>query len=135
VAALPGAPGLKAAQDPWSSRTFRTLSPRFARPGPTYETQLVRSRDLSRWESSPLNPVLAHSDEDKVIASPSLDERRRREIARAVDISNSDMDLCEFRGKTVISYTWGKQQASEFLAGVEYDGSLEDSLKDFSPAR
>ena len=28
-----------------------------ARPGPRYETHIVRSRDLIRWESSPLNPV------------------------------------------------------------------------------
>ena len=34
-----------------------------ARPGPNYETYLVRSRDLIRWESSPLNPVLKASPE------------------------------------------------------------------------
>lgn len=30
-----------------------------------YETHVVRSRDLIHWESSPLNPVLCASEEDK----------------------------------------------------------------------
>ena len=46
-----------------------------ARPGPNYETHVVRSRDLIRWESSPLNPVLKASPEDKLIAQPEADRR------------------------------------------------------------
>ena len=33
--------------------------------GPRYETYLVRSKDLVRWESSPLNPVMVASEQDK----------------------------------------------------------------------
>jgi hypothetical protein len=32
-----------------------------ARPGPRYETHIVRSRDLIRWDSSPFNPCSATS--------------------------------------------------------------------------
>lgn len=104
-----------------------------SRPGPKYETHIVRSRDLIRWESSPFNPVLAASDQDKTIAEPSLSPDERRLIARAKNINNSDVDLCEYRGKTVIYYSWGNQQGTEFLASAEYDGSLKAFLQGFFP--
>lgn len=104
-----------------------------AKPGPNYETYLVRSRDLIRWESSSLNPVLKASPEDKQIANPKLTEDQRAKIARAVDLNNSDVDLCEFQGKTIITYSWGNQQGTEFLAEAVYDGSLASFLKGFFP--
>jgi alpha-L-fucosidase len=104
-----------------------------ARPGPNYETHIVRSKDLIRWEPSPFNPVLKASPEDKLIASPKLNADQRAKIARAVDLNNSDVDLCEFRGKTIITYSWGNQQGAEFLAQAAYDGSLASFLKGFFP--
>src|SRR5437667_2668271 len=41
-----------------------------ARPGPTYETFIVRSKDLKHWKSSRFNPVMAFSEEAKRIANP-----------------------------------------------------------------
>jgi alpha-L-fucosidase len=104
-----------------------------ARPGPTYETHIVRSKDLKRWESSRLNPMMAFSDEDKSIANPKLTPEQRKTIAQAKDINNSDLDLCEFRGKTVIYYSWGNQQSKEFLAEAVYAGTLADFLRSFFP--
>jgi alpha-L-fucosidase len=104
-----------------------------AKPGPTYESHIVRSRDLVHWQSSPLNPMLAFSPDDKRIANPTLTPEQRKVIATAVDINNSDLDFCEYRGKTVISYSWGNQQGREFLAEASYDGSLSRLLKGFFP--
>jgi hypothetical protein len=104
-----------------------------ARPGPTYESHVVRSKDLKRWESSRLNPVLAFSDEDKAIANPKLTVEQRKAVAQAKDINNSDVDLCEFKGKTVIYYSWGNQQGKEFLAEAVYDGTLANFLRSFFP--
>jgi hypothetical protein len=104
-----------------------------ARPGPTYESHIVRSRDLRRWESSTLNPVLAFSDDDKAVSNPRLTAEQRKVIARARDINNSDVDLCEYRGKTVIYYSWGNQQGTEFLAEAVYDGTLASFLRSFFP--
>ena len=104
-----------------------------ARPGPSYETHLVRSRDLIRWEISPFNPVLKASPEDKQIANPKLTAEQRAKIAAAVDLNNSDMDVCEFKGKTIIMYSWGNQQGTEFLGEAVYDGSLSSFLKGFFP--
>ena len=104
-------------------------------PGPRYETYIVRSRDLIRWEPSPLNPVLVVSDEDRRIANPKLTAEKRRKVAGAVDRNNSDVDFCEFRGRTVIYYSWGNQQGTEFLAEAAYDGSLASFLRGFFPDR
>jgi alpha-L-fucosidase len=104
-----------------------------ARPGPNYETHVVRSKDLIRWEPSPFNPVLKASPEDKLIVNPKITANQRAKNAKAVDLNNSDVDLCEFRGKTIITYSWGNQQGTEFLAQAVYDGSLENFLKGFFP--
>lgn len=101
--------------------------------GPRYETHIVRSRNLIRWESSPRNPVLAASDVDKRIANPKLTAEQRAKIAVAVDRNNSDVDFCEYRGRTVIYYSWGNQQGTEFLAEAVYDGSLANLLRGFFP--
>ena len=88
---------------------------------------------MTRWEPSPLNPILKASPDDKRIANPRLTADQRTKIARAVDLNNSDVDLCEFRGKTVISYSWGNQQGIEFLAEAVFDGPLAGFFKVFFP--
>ena len=80
-----------------------------ARPGPAYETYIVRSRDLIRWEPSQFNPVMVASEGDRAIANPKLTGEQRKKVAGAVDRNNSDMDFCEFRGRTIITYSWGNQ--------------------------
>jgi hypothetical protein len=104
-----------------------------ARPGPTYESHLVRSQDLVHWESSPYNPILQHSPEDKHIANPQLTPDQRTRIANAVNINNSDVDLCEFNGKTHLYYSWGNQHGTEHLAHAVYEGSLASFLQGFFP--
>lgn len=104
-----------------------------ARPGPPYETHIVRSKDLVDWQSSPLNPVLRHSPKDKQIANVKLTTAQRERIAGAKNINNSDVDFCEFEGKVIIYYSWGNQQGIEFLAEAVHDGSLKSFLKSFFP--
>jgi len=105
-----------------------------ARPGRTFNPYIVRSRDLVHWESSPFNPVMHFSEEeDKRIANPTLTREQRDLIANAVDINNSDVDLCEFDGKTIIFYSWGNQKGIEFLAEAVYDGGLKSFLCGFFP--
>jgi len=104
-----------------------------ARPGPTYEPHLVRSPDLVHWESSLHNPLMQHSPQDQRIANPRLDQEQRQRIAQATNINNSDVDLCEFGGKTYLYYSWGNQQGNEFLAAAIYDGSLASFLRGYFP--
>ncbi len=102
-------------------------------PGPTYEPHIVRTADLINWESSPYNPVMAYSDEDHQIANPGLSAELGDRITKAVNLNNSDVDLCEYLGKVVLTYSWGNQKGIEHLATAEYQGSLEGFLKGFFP--
>lgn len=95
---------------------------------------LQRSPDLKKWESSPLNPVVAPSPEDKLVANPRLTEEQRAKIAGANDINNSDIDMCEYKGKLVVNYSWGNQTGVEFIAGAEFDGTTGEYLDSLFPA-
>jgi len=106
-----------------------------ARPGPTYETHIVRSQDLVHWESSSFNPVLQFSEEDKKIGNPSLTTEQRERIANAINRNNSDVDFGEFKEQVIIYYSWGDQQGTEFLAQAVYDGTMENFLHGFFPKR
>ena len=87
----------------------------------------------ARWESSRLNPVMAFADDDKRVANPKLTADHRKAIAQAKNINNSDADLCEFNGKTIIYYSWGNQQGTEFLAEAIYEGTLASFLRSYFP--
>lgn len=103
-----------------------------ANPGPRYTNCVARSADLVNWEYSPCNPVLAFDpDEDKKIANPYLTPEERARIARAWDINNSDMECCEFLGRTIIYYSWGCQRGIEFLAEACYEGTMKEFLQGF----
>lgn len=104
-----------------------------AKSGPTYETHIVRSKDLVQWESSPFNPLMQFDPQDKIIGNPNLTTEQREFIAKAINRNNSDVDLCEFNGKVIIYYSWGNQQGTEFLAHAVYNGSLESFLTGFFP--
>ena len=94
---------------------------------------ITRSKDLITWEESPLNPVMKHGDDDKQIANPNLTPAQRERIAGATNVNNSDVDFCEFNGKTVIYYSWGNQHGIEHLAEAVYDGPEADFLRSFFP--
>jgi predicted GH43/DUF377 family glycosyl hydrolase len=98
-----------------------------------YEQFVVRSRDLIQWESSPLNPVLRASDDDRQIRNAKLSPQDRRRIAAAKNLNNSDIDFCEYRGRVVIFYSWGNQQGVEHLAEAVYEGSSADFLRGWFP--
>jgi pimeloyl-ACP methyl ester carboxylesterase len=98
-----------------------------------YEMRVVRSRDLKNWFPSPLNPVLAASPWDKVIANPKLNDDQRARVALAVNLNNSDIDFCEWNGQLRINYSWGNQQGVEHLAEAIYDGSLAEFLHGWFP--
>jgi len=96
---------------------------------------IVRSKDLMHWESSPFNPVMEISDDDRIIDNPNFTEEQKKGIATAVNINNSDVDLCEFEGKTIIYYGWGNQLGVGHLAHAVYEGTLMSFLEGFFPEK
>ena len=104
-------------------------------PNHCYANCIARSKDLKNWEYSPINPVLMYDEyEDKKIASPFLTPKDRERIDAALDINNSDMELCEYLGRTIIYYSWGDQKGNEFLAEACYEGGMHEFLKAFFEA-
>jgi hypothetical protein len=104
-----------------------------AYPGPSYNPHILRSKDLIEWESSPYNPIMTFSEEDKKIGNLKLTEEERNHIREAKNINNSDVEVCEFEGKTILYYSWGNQQGTEFLAHARYDGPVKEFLSGFYP--
>ena len=101
--------------------------------GGGYEQYVVRSKDLIHWESSPCNPVLRASEEDKQIANPKFTPEQQKHIREAKNINNSDFDYCEYKGELVINYSWGNQQGTEFLAEARYAGTEAEFLNALFP--
>ncbi len=101
-----------------------------------FGNSIARSKDLIHWEYSPINPVLMYNDfEDKQIASLFITPEGRQRIKDALDINNSDMEICEFLGRTIIYYSWGDQKGTEFLAEAAYEGSMREFLTAFFEPR
>jgi len=98
-----------------------------------FAPHIVRSKDLITWESSKLNPLMEPDSGDKKIANPRLSEDERKHIAEAEDINNSDVDFCEFDGKTILYYSWGNQKGIEFLAEADYAGTERAFLEGYFP--
>lgn len=93
---------------------------------------IVRSRDLKEFELGLTNPIMWPDDDDKKVICPErFTEEELSYIENAVNCNNSDFDLCDHSGKTLITYSWGNQYGKEFLALAEYDGSSEEFLKSF----
>ena len=100
-----------------------------------FANSVARSKDLVNWEYSPINPVLMYDDvEDRKIANPFLTLADRERIENALNTNNSDMELCEYLGRTLSYYSWGDQRGQEFLAEAWYEGGMHEFLKAFFEA-
>lgn len=103
-----------------------------AMPLHRYMSYIVRSKDLEHFELGIINPVMVHDNRDKYVINPNMYTKEELEyIESAVNCNNSDIDLCEYKDKTVILYSWGNQLGKEFLALAEYDGSVKEFLESF----
>lgn len=93
---------------------------------------IARSRDLRDYELGDINPIMWFDNDDKNVICPSRFTQKELDyIETAINCNVSDIDMCEYNGKTVIVYSWGNQLGKEFLALAEYDGTEEDFLKSF----
>ena len=93
---------------------------------------IVRSRDLIEFEVALLNPFMLFGDEDRQVIHPErFSAEEFDSIKTSPNGNNSDVDFCEYHGKTYITYSWGNQLGNEFLALARYDGSLEEFLRSY----
>ncbi len=103
-----------------------------ALPCARYAPYIYRSHDFETWEIGHHNPVMIYGDEDRVIYSDiKFPENKLFIIRNFININNSDVDLCEFNGKTYIFYLTGNQMGDGFLCEAVYDGKLNSFLRSF----
>ncbi len=104
-------------------------------PGRFYSTCIARSTDLINWEHSPVNPFMTYNEyEDKKLAHPFFTPEERELIDAAPDTNLSDVEICEFQGRTIIYYNWGDQwDAPIFLGEAVFEGTMKELLQGFFP--
>ena len=96
-----------------------------------YSNYIYRTKDFRHWEDGLYNPLLSPSEEDRVIApnAADLSPEMRQAIKTGFLISSSDMDMCDWQGKTYINYLLGNQLGFYYMAEATYDGTVEEFLK------
>jgi len=93
---------------------------------------IARSRDLKTYQIGATNPFMIYDDGDKKIPFPErFTQEEIEEIQTAINCNDSDIDMCEYQGKTIILYAWGNQLGKEYLAYAEYDGSEQELLESY----
>jgi len=97
-----------------------------------WQPYIVRTADFVAFELGHKNPIMFFDDNDKLVQRPGKFTPEQLDyINGAINCNNSDVDLCEFNGKTVILYSWGNQFGKEFLAEAEYEGPMNEFLRSF----
>ena len=99
-----------------------------------YAPYIYRTKDFETWEIGLYNPILWPSEEDRRV-KPGVDlpEELIRANATHVDVNNSDVDLCEYEGKTYVVYCAGHQSQAQGMNGLVceavYDGPMQAFLQ------
>lgn len=99
-----------------------------------FTNYVFRTKDLEEWYVGLYNPFLIPDNDDKKI-SPNCTmedlETFGEEVNVVMNINNSDVDMCDWNGKTYINYFVGNQLGSGYLADAIYDGTMEQLLESF----
>ena len=95
-----------------------------------YTGYIYRTKDFCDWEVGLYNPMMTPDERDREIApcAADIDEDKRRAITEGFLSSVSDHDICDFQGKTIITYNAGNQLGFAYICQAEYEGSSDDFL-------
>ncbi|MBQ6022265.1 MAG: hypothetical protein IJL25_04995 [Clostridia bacterium] len=102
-------------------------------PGRRYTNYIYRTRDFETWHIGDYNPILMPGDDDRLISPYVCDmpPQKIEELRTGFISSNSDIDMCDLDGKTLITYNAGNQLGFYYLAEAEYDGTVDEFLAAF----
>ena len=102
-------------------------------PGRRYTNYIYRTRDFETWHIGDYNPILMPGDDDRLISPYVCDmpPQKLEELRTGFISSNSDIDMCDLDGKTLITYNAGNQQGFYYMAEAEYDGTVDEFLSAF----
>lgn len=95
-----------------------------------FRTRIARSRDLKKWTVSP-RVVLDYGDDRFIHPDAPLNAAERAEVLAARNVNASDLDMCEYGGKLLCSYSWGDQHGKEYLSLGEVDATEREFCESF----
>ncbi|MGI6172276.1 MAG: hypothetical protein ACOYI8_00040 [Christensenellales bacterium] len=95
-----------------------------------YTNYIYRTKDFEAWEVGLYNPILMPDENDRKISPYAYDLSPElvRQIRTGFIASNSDIDMCEWNGKTLLTYNAGNQLGFYYMAEAAYDGGVDDFL-------
>jgi alpha-L-fucosidase len=91
--------------------------------GGKWETRITRSKDLVHWQDAP-------KDRPFITFDPNHDHLPFQP-PNVKECNASDVELCEWNGKTFIYFTGGIQQYAADLQWAEYEGTPQKLLEYF----
>lgn len=97
-----------------------------------YTNYIYRTKDFDTWEVGFYNPLLMPDEDDRLISpnAHNLDDAALEKIKTGFISSDSDIDMCDWNGKTYINYCVGNQLGTNaYMAEAEYDGTVAEFLK------
>ena len=105
-----------------------------ALPVVRYAPYIYRTKNFIDWEVGFHNPIMMYNDEDRMIKPGAVypfTEKQMDLLENHLNINNSDVDFCEFEGKTHIFYATGDQMSYSFLGEAVYNGPADAFCKSF----
>ncbi len=98
-----------------------------------YTNYIQRTKDFETWEIGCYNPILMPDENDRRISPYAYDisPELMCQIRNGFLSSNSDIDMCNWQGKTLITYNVGNQLGFYYMAEAEYDGAVESFLESY----
>ena len=100
-----------------------------------YAPYIYRTKDFFTWEIGLYNPILTPSEEDRrVKKGVPIPSGLAMENRSHVDVNNSDVDLCEYGGKTYVVYCAGHQSLAKGFNGLACEAVFDGTMKEFLQA-
>lgn len=99
-------------------------------PCARYTNYIYRTKDFSTWEVGLYNPILMPGEEDRIISDHAFgfSAEQLEEMKTGFNSNNSDIDMCEYNGKTYLTYNVGNQLGFYYMAEAVYDGPIDAFL-------
>ena len=100
-------------------------------PCERYCTYLFRTKDFAAWECGRYNPFVMWDDEDRKVAPNAADitPEFAEQVRHGFVCNASDLEMCDFGGKTCLNYIVGDQHGFYYIAEAWYDGTMQELLE------
>lgn len=102
-------------------------------PRRVYVNYMYRTKDFKDWYVGYYNPILMPSDDDRIITQhyTEITDAERERLKTAFNVNNTDLDICDWNGKTYINYLCGNQLGNYWMAEAICDMPLADFLRSY----